>query len=155
MYGILLWTRDHQARGVRGQLDQDRFGFAALIKHFGAEGEIPDKLERQEHLMLPVHLQNTWCSLYPPSDFLLYQKVLFSRVVHWKGRPSGHWIEDIDPNKYVLTINCHKHNHCIEDTNLKAGQTQFLYNIQPCGGEDEGKCVSLGLICVFQRRPCI
>ena len=57
MYGILLGTQDHQVRGVRGQLDQDRFGFAALIKHFGAEGEISDKLERQEHLMLPVHLQ--------------------------------------------------------------------------------------------------
>ena len=52
MYGILLGTRDRQVRGVTGQLDQDRFGFAALIKHFGDEGEISDKLERQEHLML-------------------------------------------------------------------------------------------------------
>ena len=56
MYGILLGTQDHQVGGVRGQLDQDRFGFAALIKHFGGEDGISDKLERQEHLMLPVRL---------------------------------------------------------------------------------------------------
>ena len=37
-YGILLGTQERQVRGVRGQLDQLRVGFAALIQHFGAEG---------------------------------------------------------------------------------------------------------------------
>lgn len=56
-YRILLGTRDRLVGGVRGQLEQHRFGFYALIHYSWADAGIHDKSEQQEHLMLPVHPQ--------------------------------------------------------------------------------------------------
>ena len=79
-------------------------------------GHLIEDVDPKEYV-LNIHCNEHYCgikqTLYAPcqpSDLLLYQVLLFPRVVHWKGRRSGHLIEDI-PKKYVVTINRDEHNY--------------------------------------------